>query len=482
MSKSLHRWCLPWSSKGMPPRSLCCLAALRLVLLRGALVVASPTIGSSTDAHLHHKYEGVQGHFLMEAGGASHLVDDAEIAEALASRRLVAADCNFSISKDVMLGHLASGIDLGAQFLIRSQRAEGNFRYEYDWRTKSESDDDNSVRQAGTLWGLSLLHLDGIAAPTDSANQTAELLLPAVQKGLRYFLRHSSVKSDGRRVVVYPGQAKQKLGAIALLALTHIEVLRRPEKLNDTEIAELKGHLDGYLKTILAAATKKHTFHGFYDKDGKPFGPSSPYYDGEALLALIKAAKYLDRDDLWPEIKEFAKGGYRKNVRPGLTWKIKNGDVEQALRRLQGYYQWGTMSWYELLSSGGNRYAKYAKYAKRSLKYVDWLNQKLGHRAYKGYAFEGVLPAFVIAVVKKDLVHQRALACKIRAGITALLGIQVSHALAKGLARKAPRNDERAVGGCQGSQVSSALRIDNTQHQLHAMLMARRLLEQQVLI
>lgn len=374
--------------------------------------------------------------------------------------------------------HLASGIELGARFLVSSQLDAGNFRYEYDWQKQEESHDDNPVRQAGTLWGLSMLHLDGIAG----ANKTAEQILPVVLKGLKYFLQHSSVNSNGSRIVVYPGQASQKIGVIALLALTHIEVLRKPESLSTEDLAELKEHLNGYLKTILAAKTKKYTFHAVYGEDGIPRGKSSPYFDGESLLALVKAAKYCGREDLWPEIKEFAEGGYKKNVKPAFTWAFDPKDVGKVVARLKGYYQWSTMAWYELFTSSA--IPGIQKYAERSLTYVDWISQHLGavKTANTGYAYEGVIPAFVMAVVTRDESRTSELACSVREGLTHLLNMQVGHKLANGLAGKAPPSDHRAVGGCQGSVSSSALRIDTTQHQLHALLMGRRLLEQQVLI
>mmetsp|Transcript_9751 Transcript_9751/g.17195 ORF Transcript_9751/g.17195 Transcript_9751/m.17195 type:complete len:465 (+) Transcript_9751:85-1479(+) len=463
----------------MSPRPFRHCIVLWLLLLRCTLIAAGPLIRRGAAKESRHAPQRNADLTSSEAEPSASTLykSDAETKEALASRRLMEADCNTSLSKDVLREYIASGIDLGARFLVQSQREAGNFRYEYNWQTKAESNDDNPVRQAGTLWGLSLLHLDGIAG----SNGTAEQLLPAIRKGLKYFLQHSSVKSGGRRVVIYPGQAKQKTGVIALLALTHIEVLRKPEKLEPAAISELQGHLDGYLNTILAAATKKYTFHAAYQEGGEAYGPASPYFDGECLLALIKAAKYLGRDDLWPQIKEFADGGFKKNVKPGLMGKFEEKDVEKVLKRLKGYYQWGTMSWYELFTSGK---ADYRKYAKRTLRYSGWLSQHLGeHRkANMGYAFEGVIPAFVTAVSMGSQSREKDLACKVREGVAGLLGMQVSHALAEGLARRAPASDARAVGGCQGSLDSSALRIDTTQHQLHAMLMARRLLEQQELI
>merc|ERR1719482_991994 len=76
--------------------------------------------------------------------------------EKVAGNRLVAANCDSTVSQD----DLQLGLRLGSQFLVNSQRDAGNFRYEYNWLSQKETEEDNPVRQAGTLWGLTLLHVD----------------------------------------------------------------------------------------------------------------------------------------------------------------------------------------------------------------------------------------------------------------------------------------------------------------------------------
>jgi len=319
---------------------------------------------------------------------------------------------------------------------------------------------------------------------------------------LQYFDKHS-VKFDGnRRLMNYPGQEPQKLGAVALLALSHIEVLRRPELLDSEEKQQLEASLEGYLTAILSARTGKSNFYKFYDgKTGKHFGPTSPYYDGECLLALVKAAKYLSHDHLWPHIKVSAEAGFKKNVAKGLklfevkhrgrgkTAKMEKWDKAQASKRMKGYYQWGTMAWYELL---GMENADFSKYSDRTLRYGDWLSSKTAPASSgsnTGYAFEGLIPAFVTAVQLGNEKLQQDFGCTIREGMISLHSLQVGHTKAVGLAEPLPRpadaklrDEPRAQGGAQGSRGSAALRIDTTQHQLHALLMARRLMQNQPLI
>jgi len=401
--------------------------------------------------------------------------------ETIAGKALSNAKCKSSLDQD----DLKLGLRLGSQFLVQSQRTAGNFRYEYDWLKQTETDEDNPVRQAGTLWGLSLLHVDD---PKSG-------LMPTIRKGLHYFGKHSVEFPGGIRLMRYPGQEPQKLGSVGLLALAHIEVLRRPEALESPEEKQrLEAHLQGYLNAILAARTSKHNFHKSYSGvTGKAFSSSSPYYDGECLLALVKAAKYLGHDHLWSHIKASAEAGWRKNVLRGLD--ILQGDLpegefslidkkaqDKAMMRLKGYYQWSTMAWFEMM---GTKDPEFAQYGQRTMRYSDWMADRVsGRDANTGYAFEGLIPAFVTAVQEGNQKLVKKLACTIRTGIENLHSMQVGHTKASRLVERDTEKgkDKRALGGAQGSHSSPALRIDTTQHQLHALLMASRLMGQQALI
>jgi UDP-N-acetylmuramoyl-tripeptide--D-alanyl-D-alanine ligase len=403
--------------------------------------------------------------------------------ETVAGTRLAAANCEASINED----DLQLGLKLGKQFLVNSQREGGNFRYEYDWLAQKESDDDNSVRQAGTLWGLSLLHVDD---PKSG-------LLPTIRKALQYFDKYSKEFPGGKRLLIYPGQDTQKLGSVSLLALAHIEVLRRPEVLEPAEKKKYEAHLAGYLKAIVAARSGRDNFKKLYDgKTGKPYSSSSSYYDGESLLALTKAAKYLGHEEFWPLIKAAAEAGWKKHAAPGLEMLeskstdgkgrhalIEKQDKEKLTAGMKGYYQWSTMSWYELT---GTKDPDFAKYANRTMQFGNWLNQKNPgeSRANLGYAFEGLIPAYITAVRQGNTKLEQELACTIKKGVENLHSLQVGHPKASSLAKSDRKKyeDKLAQGGAQGSRDSAALRIDTTQHQLHALLMAKRLLQKQAIV
>jgi len=379
-------------------------------------------------------------------------------------------------ANEIPVNDLKTGLALGAQFLMHSQTPEGNFRYEYNWKTKQDSHDDNSVRQGGTLWGLVLAH-------ADSPDST--LYLPSIRKALNFFALHSVTLADGRRLIQYPGQPN-KLGTVALVALAHIDLLRQPEKLADTtEKAALEDNLDGYLKTLLQnefnTSEGQPDFRKSYQNNGQPKGKGSPYYDGECLLALIKAAKYLGRTDLWDRIERMADGGWKVNVEPGLTDVEKHGP-KKATKEMKGYYQWSSMSWYELLEADNERFARFAP---RLLHYADWMvgvQESSKGNGNTGYAFEGLIPAYLVAVSQNDDIRANRIACALRKSIHRLNGMQVGHPKARGITQDAPVEDTRARGGAQNAGDSPLLRIDTTQHQMHAVLMMKLLLEEKQLI
>jgi len=402
----------------------------------------------------------------------SHFLERGSFATEDAPAFLSTASCGGA--PEVHIHDLEVGIALGAQFLVNSQTDAGNFRYEYDWKARKDSTNDNVVRQAGTLWGLSLAHADA----------ADELLLPAIRKTLHFFKSHTNVLSDGRRLLHYPGQ-KNDLGAVALITLAHIELLRQPQRLGGPgEIALLESDLDGYLKTILAGerldGKHAHVFFKSYKEDGTPHGTNSPYYDGESLLALVKAAKYLGRSDLWERIERMAEAGWEINAEPGL--KAVKICPKKATKEMKGYYQWSSMSYYELL---GHDRQRFGKYAPRLLQYADWMVAKQEHAAAKGnsgYAFEGLIPAYLVSLDQDDKKRSNRLACVLRTAMHKLNGMQVGHPKARSLASQAPQDDERAQGGAQNALDSSALRIDTTQHQVHAILMMKLLMQKKELL
>lgn len=134
---------------------------------------------------------------------------------------------------------------------------------------------------------------------------------------------------------------------MAVCALATIEYLRGAgDGISEQRRLELENHLDGYLGFLLEARNDQLLWYSSYNlDDGGLSGTPSPYFDGEALLAMVKAAKHLGREHLKPAIIESALAGHRINIEQALA-----EDPDSATTK--GYYQWSSMACFELATSG----------------------------------------------------------------------------------------------------------------------------------
>jgi hypothetical protein len=268
---------------------------------------------------------------------------------------------------------------------------------------------------------------------------------------------------------------------------------------------QLGGELSGLIKTLLGALDDDHAFRKYFDwEDGQMSDGSSPYYEGEALLALIKAAKYIPESvcpacgekKLWPQILQAAESGYARNVEPGLT---QGEDADAATgKRLRGYYQWSSMAWHEMLTAEPMLTELGLElpgdFAERLISYGMWMansNDPDDARHNKGYAYEGLIPSY-LAAKQRSHTSQEAkrvadtIGCELSLGLEQLATFQVGNPKAGHLAGEATVGDDgeiedsRAKGGCLGASTKPALlRIDTTQHQMHAVMMGAQLLSNQ---
>jgi UDP-N-acetylmuramoyl-tripeptide--D-alanyl-D-alanine ligase len=351
---------------------------------------------------------------------------------------------------------LDQSLQLGKQFMLNSQKPEGNFHYQYDFVAQKYTEDDNSVRQAGALWSLALLHGE------DRSRETFE----AVKRGLGFFDRHSQETTDGRKFIIYPGEKEGKTGTVALVTLALIEFLRA--EANFEERKEYEKDLAQYIQFLLSLRTENGQFHRYYGKkNGEPEGPPSPYFDGETLLALTKAAKYVGFERLKEGILESAEAMHQANVSKPLKKGLWN-------KTTKGFYQWGSMAYYELYTSG---WPGVEKYADRTLYLASWMiyvSKPLEKKGNTGYAFEGLVSAWELARLIR---HERALKQigeVIDEGLLRLSSWQVGASFQNPFLKSHPTTDPRAVGGALNVADEPLLRIDTTQHQMHAVILARR--------
>lgn len=354
---------------------------------------------------------------------------------------------------------LDRSLELGRSFLLSHQKEEGNFTYEYDWINKTFSRGDNQVRQAGAAWGIALIYQDSPDGETEKA----------IRKALQFFRDRSKVRSTGSRYVVYPDESAGSTGTVALCALTLIDFLRAAEeRISPEEYSDLRKLLDEYLQFLVEARDPSGLWHrSFLFLNGIPYGPSSPYFDGESLLALVKAARYLDRKDLVPIILDSAEKGYWNNVVLALK-----KDRDSAVTK--GYFQWASMAYFELADSG---WKDTLKYGERLMELSHWMidvHRTLDRTRNTAYAYEGIIPAYEWARKTGKSEEAGKFRNTIEKGLGKLCTWQVGSPWANSFIRSHSTDDPLAIGGVQNHGREPLLRIDVTQHQMHAVILARR--------
>ena len=381
----------------------------------------------------------------------------------LTSLTLLLFSCDSDRPEPLNRAILDRSLELGTQFLLNHQKSEGNFTYIYDWLKKTYVPGDSQVRQAGAMWGLATIYND---APNPEVGT-------AVEKAMDFFAQNSKLTLDGQRYVTYPGDKAGRLGTVALCALSHIDYLRAAKShITEEKFQNYQQLLEEYLEFLIRAriqtGPKTGLWHRSYSiSSGHPHGQPSPYFDGESLLALIKAAKYMGRKDLQSIIIASADAGYHHNIQEALQ-----EDPDSSITK--GYYQWSSMAFFEIATSDWSNTEKYADYVIDLANWMIDVHKTLERTRNTAYAYEGIIHAYQLAVQRNDTHHTQKFAHVIETGLTKLTSWQVGSPLMNKFIRSQPTNDPLAIGGIQNHSRESPLRIDVAQHQMYAVILARR--------
>ncbi len=364
---------------------------------------------------------------------------------------------------------LLESFALGSANLVNNQKPAGNFNYQYDFVLKTMDENDSQVRQAGALWGLALVFRHAPDAKK----------LAALQRGFDFFFDHTKNAGDKIKYIKYPGERSRSTGTVALTALAIIETLRAQAKLiadgqldspllfPENRRLVLEEYLRGYLAFLEGQILSNGHFSRSFVLGRKIPFVSSPYFDGESLLALCKAARYLGYVELLPTIGKSA-----RTLAEDYTVKAwaKDRDSDQT----KGFYQWGSMAFNEY-SGAGWKDAKLFEDVTLTLGW--WMihtHKTLIRSRNTAYAHEGMVSAYAIA---KRRGNQRAasdLGYAIDKGLYKITSWQVGGPLAhkNSFLKRRPTSDPLAVGGVMNHRRQSPLRIDVTQHQMHAVILA----------
>ena len=364
---------------------------------------------------------------------------------------------------EITRAHLVQALEKSRNYYLNSQREEGNFIYSVDLETGRVSKKDNPVRQAGALWGLACLNRDRFNEPTRQA----------VTKGIQFFFQNIQTLKSGKRCVVYPGEERISTGMVALYCLALTDFLRGQERyLDDKAKEEYRRILRIHLEYLQSLELPDGSWACIYDVAANIQEPEgSPYYDGEALLAYCKAARYLGHTELIPRINE---------ALPKLIAKYTADIWEDPCRThdaSKGFYQWCCMALNEYVLAGWTPHRELA--IDTSLAYSNWLihHEKVTDRSGNtAYAVEGLLASWNIA----DITGNRAAQKRIQQTVFDIMGnlmtwqyegpfMKQNPVLQKLAAGKKPQT--AYIGGITASLHDPVVRIDIQQHQTHAMLL-----------
>lgn len=366
--------------------------------------------------------------------------------------------------------NLLKSFDMGTKFLMKYQFEEGNFRYQYDWIKKTWKEGDNQVRQGGALWGLSLCH---------RYKQTEETK-KRLMLGFDFWFKNTVPGPDGSLAVKYKEEANTQSGTVALLGLAMIEFMRVEKNLPEEYQKKMKTHLDGYLKFLASMQLKNGQFAKRYNLDRKKRSTTtSPYFDGEVMLCLVKAARHLGYEQYVPAIEKAARA--TAEIYTFDAWK-KEKDSNQT----KGFYQWSSMAFTEYYQA---KWKDYQLYGDIVLVLAHWMihtHNVFNRSLNTSYALEGLISAYRIAKDRKDVKAQEDLLFNIDRILHKLTTWQINGPYAKEnkFIQANPTTDEWAVGGImnkkkpakrpQPNTTYHELRVDVTQHQMHAVTLALR--------
>ena len=374
---------------------------------------------------------------------------------------------NYERNNKMTREDLEKSFSMGKQFLINNQKPGGSFNYQYNFVTRVMDKGDNQVRQAGALWGLALIYQYQHEPETKFA----------LDKALKFFFNHTqNGPVEGSLLIAYPGDSYCKTGTVALVGLAIIEYLRT-EKSGDVKLAgeyreELISKLNGYIEFLKFMHLKNGHFSSDYSLiDGAKGGDFNPYFDGEVLLCLTKAAKYLGYKNLIPLIEDSALA-----MAKFYTVDQWRNNPDSFLTK--GFFQWSCMAFWEYQDAGWKNSEVFGDYVLALSWWMIHTHRTLERTRNTAYAYEGIIPALLVAKSRQHDAAINDLSNTIDIALYKLTTWQVGGPLLtqNEFLMANQTSDPLAVGGIMNHSNVPLLRIDVTQHQMHAVSLALKYL------
>jgi hypothetical protein len=181
-------------------------------------------------------------------------------------------------------------IEEGVAWLLSAQENSGHFSYEYVPYEDRYRDDDNIVRQGGALFALGEVY----RRQKEKDPRIEEGIIRAAEyfEGISITGKKESISF---RCVANGERSSQcKLGATALVLAGLLGYVEGKEEVSPA----YKTLIRDYTNYMLASQKKEGGFSNVYRTQGGFAEEESPFSNGEALLALVRAYQYQKDDEV----------------------------------------------------------------------------------------------------------------------------------------------------------------------------------------
>ena len=361
------------------------------------------------------------------------------------------------VSERATRPQIVRSAELTARYLKKHQRPSGDFEYLYNMFLHQPGIQEHAVRQAGALWALARL----TAWRPNAADKEA------LARGLDFYLTHLRTGPvPGTLLLNKPGEPVLKIGTQALLVLALADTLDSKIPLDKSRRERLEHALAGLMNGLWWAQRRDgHFADQVHLLSVVPADVTSPYADGEALLALSRGAVVLKRKAWAKRLRSTAL--VMMDVYSRRAW-AKDPDSEDT----KGFYQWGSMAFDVLGQAGWMKRDE----ADRFILALAWwqlhIHRLLERKGNIAYAIEGLVLALPAARRKKLEPAVKSLEAALEIGVLRLLRLQVSGPRYKDnpFLANLGRVDLRAVGGVLKQQKGGLIRVDMVQHHALALL------------
>jgi hypothetical protein len=342
---------------------------------------------------------------------------------------------------------LLSSAVLGGNYLVNVTYYNGNFIYEYDPMTNTQSNEYNILRHAGTIYSMLKLY-----EVTENNS-----LLSAAQRALRYLLFYEKPYGNGS-AIVYEDEMKLGGNGLAILALVEHALITGD-----------MSHLSSMQALAIYIQESQRESGEFLSKRYYSTGDESDfvslYYPGEAMVGLCRLYE-LDRNETWLDIAE--KGAlYLINERKDIPtedlvhdhWLVIALNELYRYRPKQDYFDHSMRLAEAIMMHQVDGVQKTAVKPEYIGSYIEPRSTPTATRS------EALVAAFHLSYDYGDLEMTQRILDAITLGIIFQLQTQFTHDNMGDMP-----NQEKAIGGFHDRLTKFTIRIDYVQHNLCSIL------------